>query len=362
MEFYQGTAKLGETTGSSPYTFTWSNVPAGTYSITAKAIDAGGLSFTSAAINISVPASSGWSLSGNAGTTPGNHFIGTTDNQRLVFKAGNTEYMTILPGGNVGIGTPNPTNTFWIKPADGQGITLEGATGSVSPGLSFYDGAQTQKGVIGMALKDGSWSNSAVAGDYVIRNNNGNIIFSTTDPGYETQMVLKSNGNVGIGTNDPQARLAVNGDIFTKKIRITPNGWPDYVFEKDYRLPPLQETEQFIHQHHHLPGIQPAATVEKEGLDVGDHQTAILKKMEELTLYLIEQHKKIQQLTDQLVKQQATIEMQNDRIKKLSGTLHSHLENAGPHIPAGHDPSAGTIALPAPVFLFLVRGPLIGAL
>ena len=244
MEFYQGTTKLGETTGGSPYTFTWTNVPAGTYSITAKAIDAGGLSFSSTALNIVVPAEPGWSLSGNAGTTPGNHFIGTTDNQRLVFKAGNTESMTILP-----------------------------------------------------------------------------------------------NGNVGIGTTNPQALLAVNGDIFTKKIRITPNGWSDYVFEKDYRLPPLKEVAQFIREHHHLPDIQPAATVEKDGLDVGDHQVAILKKMEELTLYLIEQDKKIQQLTEKLEQQQATIRLQNARIEKLSG--HSPRPSS-PDAPAAAGRSASS--------------------
>jgi hypothetical protein len=107
---------------------------------------------------------------------------------------------------------------------------------------------------------------------------------------------IKSTGEVGIGTTNPQAKLAVNGDIFSKKVKVTQSGWPDYVFAPAYRLRTLAEVELFIKQQHHLPDAPSAAAVEKDGLDLGDNQAMLLKKIEELTLYLIAQNKKLELL------------------------------------------------------------------
>jgi len=121
------------------------------------------------------------------------------------------------------------------------------------------------------------------------------------------------NGNIGIGTNSPQARLTVNGDIVSKKVKVTQMGWPDYVFRNDYRLLPLDQVESYITQHKHLPGIVSEQEVGAKGLDLGDNQAALLKKVEELTLYLIQQNKALQELKA-LNKQ---LEEQNARLKRL---------------------------------------------
>jgi hypothetical protein len=95
--------------------------------------------------------------------------------------------------------------------------------------------------------------------------------------------------------------LAVNGRVSAQKMVITQAGrWPDYVFNKQYTLPALSEVENFIKQNNHLPGIPSAAEVEKKGIDVGNNQAALLKKIEELTLYAIEQEKKIDKQNDQI--------------------------------------------------------------
>lgn len=105
------------------------------------------------------------------------------------------------------------------------------------------------------------------------------------------------NGNVGIGTSDTHGyQLAVNGTIHTKEVLVDLNNWPDYVFKPTYQLQPLPEVQNFINQNHHLPGMPSADEVEKDGVNLGEMNKALLKKVEELTLYLLEQQKQIDEL------------------------------------------------------------------
>lgn len=105
-----------------------------------------------------------------------------------------------------------------------------------------------------------------------------------------------SNGNVGIGTPTPSEKLAVNGKIRAQEIRVDAGPWPDYVFQKDYALTPLDSLERFVKKNKHLPNITPALQVEKEGIELGELNKQLLQKVEELTLYLIDQHKQIRDL------------------------------------------------------------------
>jgi len=141
--------------------------------------------------------------------------------------------------------------------------------------------------------------------------------------GYEHRSVMffDENDNVGIGTDKPQAKLDVAGDLkaldatinnilttkdlkttgllCAKEIRVMLFGapcWPDYVFGKDYNLLPLNEVEQFITENQHLPNVPSAAEVEANGVNIGEMNAILLKKMEEMTLYIIDLQKQIDEL------------------------------------------------------------------
>lgn len=122
-----------------------------------------------------------------------------------------------------------------------------------------------------------------------------------------TGVSFLNGGNVGIGTTTPQAKLAVNGDIFAKKVKVTQSGWPDYVFQEDYKLPALKDLAAFIRKNKHLPGIPSADEVSKNGIDLGEVNKELVKKIEELTLYILEQDDKYMALEKRLAIIEATL-------------------------------------------------------
>ncbi|WP_158655089.1 hypothetical protein [Flavivirga eckloniae] len=106
-------------------------------------------------------------------------------------------------------------------------------------------------------------------------------------------------GNIGIGTtNSGSWKLAVNGKIRAKEIKVE-TGWSDFVFYDDYKLPTLQEVENHIKEKGHLKDIPSAEEVEENGIFLGEMDSKLLQKIEELTLYTIQQEKEIQKLKKQ---------------------------------------------------------------
>lgn len=107
--------------------------------------------------------------------------------------------------------------------------------------------------------------------------------------------------------NKVNFRVKSNGDVYARYIKVTVNNIPDYVFEKNYQLLSLKEVESYYKKNKHLPEVPSAAEFEKEGMDVGEMNKLLLKKIEELTLYSVDQDKKVQELQNNMVELQKQI-------------------------------------------------------
>jgi hypothetical protein len=128
------------------------------------------------------------------------------------------------------------------------------------------------------------------------------LTFETTAVGTTSnseRMRIDQSGNVGIGTTSPQHTLHVAGTIGAEQVIVSATG-ADYVFDPGYRLAPLREVAAYVNANHHLPGIPSAEEMKRDGVSVGEMQTKLLTKVEELTLHMIELEKQNQDLKDRL--------------------------------------------------------------
>jgi len=115
---------------------------------------------------------------------------------------------------------------------------------------------------------------------------------------------------VGIGTNSPDVALTVNGNIHSKEVKVDANIWPDFVFKNDYDLPALSEVEKHIKEKGHLENIPSEEEVLKNGINLGEMNTKLLQKIEELTLYVIDLNKKVND-----------IQIKNDKLERQNNVL-----------------------------------------
>jgi hypothetical protein len=222
-------------------------------------------------------------------------WLGTLTNHPLNFYTNDgAAAMTVTPGGGIGINTTNPTPGYYLDvagPVKSVGNTthfVAQTTGSTNSWARYYMRSNGQSWFMGTSqnfignqlyIADETFGHTR----FTIQPNNGLIWMSTTT-------------GVGINTtNTAGYMLAVNGKIRSTEL-VVETGWADYVFDKNYKLRPLNDLEKFIQQNKHLPNIPSAAEIEANGLHVGDVQKRMMEKIEELTLYIIDLKKEIDQL------------------------------------------------------------------
>jgi DNA-binding protein YbaB len=227
-----------------------------------------------------------------------------------------------FPLGNVGIGTPNPGIKLDVQGDIGKYDPYEAKIQGLRIGANPVYGASGARELSLVnkvsALRNGNGGN---AEQYLIRSDG----FDTYLAQGAGNLLYQGTGNFGIGTLSPDEKLTVNGKIHAKEVRIdTSIPTPDYVFNKDYSLMSLTDVKNYIDKNHHLPEVPSAADVEKNGLKLGEMNLILLKKVEELTLHLIEKDKQMEEMQNQFKDlknnnecQQSLIEQQTAKITAL---------------------------------------------
>ncbi len=198
----------------------------------------------------------------------------------IAFTTSGTEKMRIKANGDICINVPNtsPGNQIYFR-----------GTGDANHGIGFYN----------------NYTNTAAT--YI----NGPVLYgydggalATKDGGDKIALTWDHNGYVHIGptfsnTNHSSSALTVGGDVVSKAVYVTNTAWSDFVFDKLYPLMPLYEVEKFYTQNHHLPDVPSEKQIQENGNNLGQTDALLLQKIEELTLYMVQQQKQI----DELVKQ-----------------------------------------------------------
>ena len=233
-----------------------------------------------------------WTTRGNF-ATDNRDFLGTITNYPFSLKTNDAVRMYFDTNGNIGVNTSIPYQMLHV--VDGN-IMITGsstrAPGSPNGSMLFGSTADTSDHF-------GRWGI-----EYLCNENDGYGLnfwrpWTPSIMGGNYYLFLSDSGNVGIGTKNPQARLAVNGDLLAKSIRVNTSStyWPDYVFENDYQLMSIEELNAYIAQNHHLPNIPSAKEIEEKGeVNLEAMNALLLEKVEELTRYIIDLQKQIDSL------------------------------------------------------------------
>jgi hypothetical protein len=188
--------------------------------------------------------------------------------------------------GNVGIGTPTPDITNMLE------VNKDGINGWHR--LSFSNRTADRQVFLGTF--------GANAGVFA-----HNFALNTWMPLYlntvtgNSGMVILGDGSVGIGTANPTYTLDVNGTIRANEVKVCLPGGCDFVFKSDYKLMDLNALEKFIKTNQHLPEIAPEKEMVENGVNMKELQMKLLQKIEELTLYTIEQNKKIEKQNEKIL-------------------------------------------------------------
>ncbi len=246
------------------------------------------------------------------GATSKYAMIAPSTSTNLAFGVAGGEKIRVTNAGYFGIGTTTPSTYLHVHAAASSPlINIQNTTITSYSQLAYTGTGRTFYSGVGNA----SETTYGVPNSWFVFDGTSNVM----------RMVITSAGSVLIGqtTTSPGLNTAymlnVAGTARMKAVTVNTTG-ADFVFEPKYKLLPLADLGRYLSQNHHLPGIAPAEQMRAQGLNLGENQTLLLQKVEELTLYLIEKDK---QLTEEKQKN----EEQEARIKKLETEMDSILKN-----------------------------------
>jgi hypothetical protein len=208
--------------------------------------------------------------------------------------------------GNVGIGTTTPS-----KKLDVNGEVRIESKLEVNDDINVKAGPDDNDADIILTDATGKFgwiAQDQLSGAMWIEHAEGQRLNLSGQYGEDGIVVVQ--GVLGVGTDEPQSELAVNGTITAKEVIVTTDGWPDFVFSDNHKLMSLNKLEQHIKVNKSLPGIPTEKEVLEGGVNLGEMQAKLLEKVEELTLYTIAQEKRLAQL-----------EKENEELKKQISAL-----------------------------------------
>ena len=193
--------------------------------------------------------------------------------------------------GDVSIGTSNPQAKFHVHDAGSTTTELLLTAHATTNGNSKVTMAENTSGTLAMY-----WQYTGAEDELELY---GRVNGTFYGPHLN---IKRAGGEVAIGNDFATGyRLSVDGKVACEEVRVELSGaWPDYVFSNDYQLSSLEEWEQYIQMHRHLPGIPSAKEIESEGLELGEIQRKMMEKIEELSLHLIALDKANKQLQKEI--------------------------------------------------------------
>jgi len=198
--------------------------------------------------------------------------------------------------GNVGIGTTDPQSKLSVIDNSENQIISSYIGGKIYQDYRYT--AITYGQSVGQL---GNTSNIGYMSHQVDKSLSGLYFTNYGESEILSSVFIKVGGNVGIGTITPKNKLDVNGTIHSKEVKVDMTGWSDFVFKKEYNLPTLEEVEKHINEKGHLENIPNEEEVLKNGINLGEMNAKLLQKIEELTLYVIEQNKKIEKQNERIM-------------------------------------------------------------
>ncbi len=245
--------------------------------------------------------------------------------------------LNITSGGNIGINEIAPAEKLVVRESRSlSDINSNSVVDMLKLNLSIWDGFVPANAENRLVFNHQQWGSGGASLTYSAIGSakevdgeglygGGRLVFYTragdpgtqTGPGLVERMRINREGNIGVGTSSPDAKLTVKGDIHAEEVRVDLNvPGPDYVFEEDYDLPTLKDIETYVRENKHLPEVPSAQEMEESGIDLGVMNVLLLKKIEEMTLHLIQQNKLN-------AVQSEKIALQNKIITKLQSQVES---------------------------------------